>query len=120
MVSIKELQLDVLKNKELVSVICEITFYIYFDILIVISKLCVSRQTVFEPVLAGPKGFTGVGVSIPGPIGERGLPGSPGRTGLPGRLGERGPKGIHGPPGDDCGVCKGGKFLSDVSYKIIF
>lgn len=71
-------------------------------------------------ILAGPKGFKGVGVPIQGPPGERGLPGSPGRTGFPGRVGERGLKGIHGPPGDDCGVCTGGKFLSDVSSKITF
>jgi Collagen triple helix repeat (20 copies). len=75
---------------------------------------------VFEPVFAGPKGFTGVGVPIQGPPGERGLPGVPGRTGHPGWDGERGPKGKRGPPGDDCGVCKGGKFLSDVSSKITF
>jgi integrin beta 8 len=75
---------------------------------------------VFEPVLAGPKGFKGVGVPIPGPIGERGLPGPPGHTGLPGRVGERGPKGNRGLPGDDCGVCKGGKFLCDVSSKVTF
>jgi len=84
------------------------------------SKLCATRQTVFERILAGPKGFTGVGVPIPGPKGERGLPGSPGRTGLPGRVGERGPKGFLGLRGDDCGVCKGGKLMSDVSSKITF
>jgi hypothetical protein len=76
--------------------------------------LCASRQMVFEPVVLGPKGFKGVGVPIQGPQGERGLPGSPGRTGLPGRVGERGLKGNDGLPGDDCGVCKAGKFLSDV------
>jgi hypothetical protein len=35
-------------------------------------------------------------------------------------VGERGPKGFLGLRGDDCGVCKGGKLMSDVSSKITF